>query len=103
MKLLVDNPLSHRVAEALRVDGHDAVHVREIGLATATDLSLFQLATNEDRHIVTGDTDFSALAVQSGQALPSIILLRLDPSTVSNDIEAIRQVISNWETELEAG
>jgi predicted nuclease of predicted toxin-antitoxin system len=37
LKFLVDENLSERVAELLVENGHDAIHVRTIGLATADD------------------------------------------------------------------
>jgi uncharacterized protein with PIN domain len=52
MKFLIDNALSPRVAGGLRAAGHDAVHVRDIGLAAATDEELFELAAAESRIIV---------------------------------------------------
>lgn len=44
MRFLVDNALSPQVAEGLQNAGHDAVHVRDIGLATADDDVLLNLA-----------------------------------------------------------
>ncbi len=37
MRFLIDNALSPRIAEGLNEAGHDAIHVRDIGLASATD------------------------------------------------------------------
>jgi predicted nuclease of predicted toxin-antitoxin system len=44
VKLLIDANLSHRVAELLREEGQDAVHVRERELAEAADEIILALA-----------------------------------------------------------
>lgn len=52
MKFLIDNALSPVVAERLRAAGHDAVHVRDDGLAAATDEEVFARAGEEERAVV---------------------------------------------------
>ena len=42
MKLLVDNALSPVLTELLRQAGHEAVHVRDIGLHHAADEDIFE-------------------------------------------------------------
>jgi predicted nuclease of predicted toxin-antitoxin system len=37
MKFLIDNALSPAIAEGLRKTGHDAIHIRDRGLAAAKD------------------------------------------------------------------
>ena len=69
MKLLVDNALSPVLAELLRKAGHEAVHVRDIGLHHAADEDIFERAASEDFVLVTADTDFGTLladAVEPG-------------------------------------
>ena len=58
MKLLVDNALSPVLAELLRTAGHEAVHVRDIGLHHAAGEDIFERAASEDFVLVTADTDF---------------------------------------------
>jgi len=41
MRFLIDNALSPYLAEGLRKARHDAVHVRDLGLAVAPDQAIF--------------------------------------------------------------
>ncbi len=76
MKWLVDNALSPAIAERLRQAGHDAVHVRDYGLAAAEDVEVFERAAHENRIVVSADTDFGTLLAQRSQTRPSLVLFR---------------------------
>ena len=76
MRFLIDNALSPLIAERLRQAGHDALHVRDLGLHAAADEDILARAQVEDRVLVSADTDFGTLLALTGDNLPSLILFR---------------------------
>jgi len=53
VKFLIDEMFSQDVASQLRDDGHDAVHVAELGLLAAPDSDLLIVAATQARVVVT--------------------------------------------------
>lgn len=76
MNLLVDANLSPTVAAQLRDAGYDAMHVTDVGLATAIDPDIVDYAEAHALVIVTVDTDFPMLIALRRATSPSVVLLR---------------------------
>lgn len=76
MKFLIDNALSPLIAYGLCEMGVDAIHVRYINLQAADDLVIFKKALDDNRIVVSADTDFGTLLALWKKSKPSVILFR---------------------------
>lgn len=104
MRFLIDNMLSIKLAAELIRHGHDAVHVRDVGLGDQPDIRLLEFARREHRIILSADRDFGSLLAESRAQQPSMIYLRgeigRDPASVAALIAAN---LPRFESLLEEG
>jgi predicted nuclease of predicted toxin-antitoxin system len=80
VRLLLDNNLSPSIVAGLRDAGHEARHVREIGLAAADDVTVLAEAGSTGAVLISSDTDFGTLLYESRSAHPSVVLFRQETS-----------------------
>ena len=104
MRLLLDENLSPRLVDDLHDLFPDAQHVRDVGLASADDATVWDYAALHGLVIVTKDSDFNQRAFLLG-APPKVIWIRRgDAST--RDIEGLirmhRADIAAFETDKDA-
>lgn len=103
MKLLLDQGLPRSAASLLRAAEIDAVHTGEIGLATADDAILLELARREGRVVVTLDADFHAILALSGATAPSVVRIRIEGLRAEPLARLIQVLLTERKVELERG
>lgn len=98
MRFLIDNNLSPRLAESLRILGHDAVHISDVGLAADADSVVVSKATTLEAVLVTADSDFPEMLALSGATGPSVIYLT---GTYPTDPQPLAILIHNQLSSIE--
>lgn len=97
MRFLVDRCAGRRLTDWLRAAGHEAVYSVDLGRDPG-DADLLSLATNQNRILVTLDTDFSRLVYVGGQTCPG--MSRLPDVRSQRRIELVAEVLARYGTEL---
>jgi len=77
MRFKVDENLPIEVADRLRENAHDASTVLQEGLGGQPDVRISQVCKDEQRSLITLDTDFSDIRTYPPGEYPGIIVLRL--------------------------
>jgi len=103
VRILVDMNVDIRVAEWLRDQGHDAVHLRDQGLHRMPNGEIFVKSLSEDRVVLTSDLDFGEIAAALKDTAGKVELLRLQNSRAANVGRRLSSVLPRVERDLAAG
>ena len=103
MRFLLDMNLPPAIADRLRAEGHDAIHVLHAGYGGLPDRAIFERAAADHRIVVTFDLDFGEIAGASADRRPGVILLRLRRARQSYLWERLRITIAEAGGALETG
>jgi predicted nuclease of predicted toxin-antitoxin system len=104
VRFLIDNALSPVLAERLSNAGHEAVHVRQYDMQAADDERIFERAQEEQRVLVSADTDFGTLLATRQEHSPSVILFRHGAQRrPEGQAEALLSNLASIEADLEMG
>jgi len=95
--------LAPSTARFLRVQGHNAVHLREQGLQRLPDPLIVAKAIAEDRIILTHDLDFGRIVALGGQGLPSVITFRLVNMQAAEVNRYLMDALDRFSPQLEEG
>lgn len=68
MKFLVDMPVTPQAVAYLEAAGHEAVHASSVGLSSASDARILEVAHDEGRVVVTVDLDYRRLVAAAKAA-----------------------------------
>ena len=104
MKFLIDEDLSPKVAEKLRIEGGlDVIHVRERDLLGQPDPVILQRAYEEDRILVTANVkDFQRLA-RARELHPGIVLFLAGSLSRDEQLALLYKAVVELEQELLEG
>jgi predicted nuclease of predicted toxin-antitoxin system len=93
VKLFLDENLSPQHAAELRIEGHDAVAVLEVGLAGASDEQVLRSAVENGRVLITLDADFANVMRFPPEQTLGVIRLKVHPPTEERIRLAIRRAL----------
>ena len=93
MKFLIDENIGVSLTEFLRNKGYDVKSASEL-FPSRDDLSIIQIAYQEERILVTNDKDFGYLTFKVKLPPPSVILFRFKQEIPAEKINAINAILN---------
>ena len=103
MRLLLDQGLPRSSAEILRNKGWDIQHTGEIGMSRATDRQILEYARDEQRIVITLDSDFHAILAVENLDSPSVVRIRQEGLRGPELAELVEKIWSRIGQQLENG
>jgi predicted nuclease of predicted toxin-antitoxin system len=103
MEFRLDQGVPRWTVAHLQQVGLPAVHVGQLGLASATDEAILDAARDRNTIVVTLDADFHALLACTNAFSPSVIRIRIQGLKGDGVARVIQQVARAVEHDLLAG
>ena len=103
IRLLLDQGLPRSTVAVLPMPEWDVRHVGDIGMSDASDMSILEYATREDRIVVTLDADFHAYLALSGATKPSVIRVRIEGLRGTALADLLKNIWPRIETAVSSG
>lgn len=103
IRLLLDQGLPRSSVQRLADQGIDVCHVAAIGYSRSTDEEIMALALEQERTVVTLDSDFHRLLAISGASKPSVIRIRREGLRGPEAAIPIAQLLEQLREQLKAG
>src|SRR2546425_2477684 len=103
MRFLADAGLSPLTVDFLIELGHEAIHVRTLGLQRAPDLDIVARASADSSVVVTFDLDFGDILALGVLDKPSVIICRLADERADSVNRHLATVLAERLAELESG
>ncbi|MFO7972116.1 MAG: DUF5615 family PIN-like protein [Desulfobacterales bacterium] len=103
MKVLLDQGLPRSSAEILRNKGWNIQHTGEIGMSRATDRQILEYARDEQRIVITLDSDFHTMLAVENLNSPSVVRIRQAGLRGPELAELVEKIWSRIGQQLENG
>jgi len=103
MRFLANAGVSPSTVDFLKQLGHEAVHVRTLGLERAADRVLIDRALADSSVVVTFDLDFGDILALGVLDKPSVIICRLADERAESVNRHLSTVLAERPKELESG
>jgi predicted nuclease of predicted toxin-antitoxin system len=83
--------------------GLESVHVGELGMASASDVEILDLAGRNDYIIVTLDADFHTLLAMRQSQAPTVIRIRIEGLKGQDLAQLLKRVIAHTKEDILVG
>ena len=103
MRFLADAGVSPKTVDFLKQRGHEAVHVRTLGLQRAGDPQLVERARADASVVLTFDLDFGEILALGVLDKPSVIIFRLGDERPDSVNQHLSPVLAERLADLESG
>jgi predicted nuclease of predicted toxin-antitoxin system len=94
VNLVADECCDALLVVQLRTDGHDVVYVKDVAPGT-DDATVLQMASAQQRILLTEDKDFGELVVRLKLPAHGIVLIRMNPADSDSKLARLRHLLQH--------
>lgn len=103
MRFKIDENLPIDVAELLRHEGHNAITVVDQDLGGEADSHIVRVCQQEERALITLDTDFADIRAYPPKQFPGLVVLRLRWQDKPHILEVLGRLTPVFSSEVLEG